>query len=98
MTSPDDPAVVTYDVTYRATVAGGRQAEIRLRTTVAADTLADAWGRLTALHDEVDPRIIENAPRCPEAAGSARPTTSGAAITGTASVIDGDTRYTARSD
>jgi hypothetical protein len=59
MTDPDDLAEIAYDVTYRATVAGGRQAEVRLRTTFAAATLADAWGRLTALHDGVDPRSIE---------------------------------------
>jgi hypothetical protein len=57
MTSTD--AATTYDVTYRATVAGGAQAEIRLRTTFARATLADAWGRLTALYRDVDPRSIE---------------------------------------
>ena len=59
MTSPDHPRELTYDVTYRATVAGGGQAEVRLQTTFAAATLADAWERLTALHDGVDPRSIE---------------------------------------
>jgi hypothetical protein len=59
MTSPDEFADVIHDVTYRATVAGGRTAEIRLRTTFAAATLADAWARLTALHGGVDPRSIE---------------------------------------
>jgi hypothetical protein len=59
MTSLDELAEVSRDVTYRATLAGGRTAEIRLRTTFAAATLADAWRRLSALHDGVDPRSIE---------------------------------------
>ena len=59
MTNPDAPADVAYDVTYRGTAKGGRQAVFQLRTTYAAATLADAWTCLTALHGEVDPRSIE---------------------------------------
>ena len=57
MTSADEQAI--YDVTYRATVAGGEQAEVRLRAAFAAATLADAWARLTAIHRGVDPTSIE---------------------------------------
>ena len=74
MTSPDDPGNLAYDVTYRATVAGGRQVEIRLQTTFMAATLADAWERLTALHDGVDPRTIEIELREFAAPHSAQPT------------------------
>ena len=57
MTRAVQPAI--YDVTYRATVAGGEQAEVRLRAAFAAATLADAWERLTAIHRGVDPTSIE---------------------------------------
>ena len=59
MRRSDDQESVLYDVTYRGTGAGGRQAEIRLRTSFAAATLADAWTRFIELEVEVDPRTIE---------------------------------------
>jgi hypothetical protein len=51
MTSPDDSADVTYNVVYRGTAAVGEQAEVPLKATFAAATLAEAWGRLAALYD-----------------------------------------------
>jgi hypothetical protein len=48
-----------FDVTYRGTSIGGKQAEVRLKSTYAAATLADAWGRLSELFEDVDPRSIE---------------------------------------
>ena len=46
-------------VTYRATVGGGREAEIRFEADPAAASLADAWARFTARYAEVDPRSLE---------------------------------------
>ena len=71
MSRSDDQGNVLYDVTYRGTGAGGRQAEIRLRTSYDAATLADAWTRFIALDVEVDPRTIEIELRRPEATPAA---------------------------
>jgi hypothetical protein len=48
-----------FAVVYRATVADGREAELRLRTDPESATLADAWARLSACYGQVDPRSIE---------------------------------------
>lgn len=47
------------DVTYRATVAGNREAELRLRMPLAAASAADGWARLSAVFAEVDPMTME---------------------------------------
>jgi hypothetical protein len=46
-------------VTYRATLADGREAELRLIIDPAAASVVDAWDRLTAAHQGVDPRTLE---------------------------------------
>jgi hypothetical protein len=46
-------------IVYRATIAGGREAEVRLSLDPAAATLADAFARLSARFQGVDPRSIE---------------------------------------
>jgi hypothetical protein len=46
-------------VTYRATLADGREAELRLIIDPAAASVVDAWNRLTAAHEGVDPRTLE---------------------------------------
>jgi hypothetical protein len=47
------------DVTYRATVAGNREAELRLRMPLAAASAADGWARLSAVFAGVDPMTME---------------------------------------
>jgi hypothetical protein len=70
MMSTNDAVGLTYDVTYRATAADGMEAVVRLKTSFEAATLTDAWGRLTALYDGVDPLSIEielrESPRAPK--------------------------------
>ncbi len=57
--SKPDPMEGSYAVVYRANVAGGEEAVVRLTLDPAAATLADAWQRLTARYGWVDPRTIE---------------------------------------
>ena len=49
----------TAAVTYRCTLAPGREASIALRLRPEAATLSDAWLRLTARFGDVDPTTIE---------------------------------------
>ncbi|MBA3324118.1 MAG: hypothetical protein H0T41_02165 [Rhodobacteraceae bacterium] len=44
---------------YRASIAGGGEAEIRLSIAPEAATVADAWARLTAAYDDLDPTSLE---------------------------------------
>jgi hypothetical protein len=62
----------TAAVTYRCTLASGREAAIGLRLRPEAATLSDAWLRLTARFGAVDPRTIEIEIRegVPEATGA----------------------------
>ena len=48
------------DVVYRATAARGGRIEVRFATLQpAAATVADAWGRLSAVGPAIDPATIE---------------------------------------
>lgn len=62
----------TAAVTYRCTLAGGREGAISLRLRPEAATLSDAWLRLTARFGDVDPTTIEIEIRegVPEATGA----------------------------
>lgn len=51
--------VTCCDVTYRASTAGGGEAELRLAIAPEAATVADAWARLTAAFGNVDPTSLE---------------------------------------
>jgi len=57
MTITDLP--INADVTYRANIAGGREAQIRLVIDPAMATVADAWARLSEAYAGVDPRTLE---------------------------------------
>ena len=46
-------------VTYRATLADGREVDLRLAMPPDAATIVDAWRRLSAVHKAVDPRSLE---------------------------------------
>lgn len=47
------------DVTYRATAAGRKEVAIHLHLTPEAATVADAWARLTAVQQDIDPLSLE---------------------------------------
>ena len=49
----------TAAVTYRCTLADGREGAVSLRLRPEAATLSDAWLRLTTRFGDCDPRTIE---------------------------------------
>lgn len=46
-------------VTCRATLDDGRDAEVRFVADPAQATIGDAWRRLSALHPDIDPMSLE---------------------------------------